>query len=250
MTAVTNPWIPSYKPGSRARLRLFCFPFAGGGASLYADWRQRLPPEIDVCAVQLPGRESRLAEPAFTRIGPLVDARSRVLTPCLDLPFALFGHSMGAVVAYETALRLRAYRETFPVHLVASARQAPHIPSAEDPSYTLSDEAFTEKLRRLQGTPQEVLDHPELMELLLPLLRADFELNERYTCSTYEKLDCPVTAFAATGDKEVERDDLAAWRETTRGPFQLRLFPGDHFFILRQPETVTAAVKDVLTKHL
>jgi medium-chain acyl-[acyl-carrier-protein] hydrolase len=232
MTAGANPWIAYRKPRPAARLRLFCFPYAGGGASVYRSWGDELPAEIDVCPVQLPGREGRIREPAARSMDELVDATAEGLAAELDAgPFALFGHSMGAVAAYELARRRRDAGAPEPLHLFASARSAPGTPRLDEPIHDLPPERFRQRLRELDGTPAQVLAHPELMALLEPLLRADFAVNETWEPQPAEPLSCPLTAVGGLGDDHVPRQHLEAWRGATRGAFKLHLLPGDHFFL-------------------
>ncbi len=240
-----NPWIAFRKPRPQARLRLFCFPYAGGGASAYRLWQENLPPEIEVCPVQPPGRENRLSEERFRRVAPLAEAVSQAVSPLLDLPFAFFGHSLGAVVAYETAITLRRSTGKSPVHLIASARRAPQV-LEDDPTYNLPPEEFRAKLERLEGTPVEVLEHPELMELMEPLLRADFELNDTYEPSPAAPLECPVAVFGGLEDHETNRELLDPWRAVTRAAFRLRMFPGGHFFLNERRQQVLTAVAQEL----
>lgn len=242
-----GPWIAYRKPRRSARLRLFCFPYAGGGALTYRPWVPAMPPEIEVCPVQLPGREQRLREPRFRRVAPLVEAAAEGLEPLLDLPFAFFGYSMGALIAYELIHRLRPARS--PVALLAAARRAPQLPPKDEPTYDLPDPEFRAKLREMNGTPQEVLDNRELMELMEPLLRADFELNDTYEPPERPPLELPVTAFGGIGDAEVPRETLAAWGELTTGPFRLRMFPGGHFYLHRQTAPLVAAVSEALLRR-
>jgi medium-chain acyl-[acyl-carrier-protein] hydrolase len=230
---MTDPWMPFRQPRPGARRRLFCFPHAGGGAAMYLQWARLMPADTEVCAVQPPGRENRISERAYTRMEPLVDALGRALAPYLDLPFACFGHSMGSVIAYETARRLRAERGLEPLHLFVSARRAPHLRSGEAPSYALPDEEFKAKLRQYGGTPEAVLEHPELMELVLPLLKSDFELNDTYAPSGGEPLRCPITAFGGREDHMVREEHLDAWREATAAAFRLEMFAGNHFYVQR-----------------
>ncbi len=240
-----NPWIAFHKPSPQARLRLFCFPYAGGGASVFRAWQGALPPEIEVCPVQPPGRENRLSEERFRRAAPLIRAVSQAVAPLLDLPFAFFGHSLGAVVAYETAIAVREALAKSPALLIASGRRAPQIPE-DDPTYNLSGSEFRAKLENLEGTPKQVLEHPELMELMEPLLRADFEINDTYEPSRKEPLECPVTAFGGLEDGEVEREHLEEWRAVTRGRFRVRMFPGGHFFLNEQRHSVTSVLAQEL----
>ena len=244
-----NPWIAFRKPRPQPRLRLFCFPYAGGGASVFRAWQADMPDEIEVCPVQLPGRENRLSEERFRRIAPLTQALCEAIGPLLDLPFAFFGHSLGAVVAYETALRLRGEKGRSPVYLMVSARRAPHIPP-DDPMYQLPGDEFRTRLQELEGTPVEVLEHPELMELMEPLLRADFELNDTYEASNAAPFECPLTIFGGLTDPDVSRENLEPWREISRGPCRLRMFPGGHFYLHEQRQDLLSAVIRDLMPHL
>ena len=227
-------------------MRLFCFPYAGGGASIYRSWQDGLPAEIEVCPVQPPGRENRLSHERFLRVGPLADAVIEAIQPLVDLPFAFFGHSLGAVVAYETAVRLRDSGAPAPVQIIVSARRAPGVAPRDEPTYDLPPDEFRAKLEELEGTPKAVLDHPELMELMEPLLRADFELNDTYEPSGKPPLDSPVTVFGGLEDPDVEREHLEHWKEVTRAEFRLRMFAGGHFFLHDHQATVTASVAEEL----
>lgn len=224
-------WLAGYQPNPRAALRLFCFPYAGGAASVFHLWSKFLSPNIEVCPIQLPGRGARMAEPPLRRMDALVEVLSRELAPYFDKPFAFFGHSMGAVIGFELAHRLLQQRQFAPVHLFVSGRRAPQIPDHEPPTYNLPERDFLEALRQLEGTPPEVLEHEELMQLLMPLLRADFELIQTYEYTERAPLACPLTAFGGVEDAEVNREELEAWREQTNAAFKLRMLPGDHFFL-------------------
>lgn len=211
-------------------MRLFCFPYAGGGDSVFRAWQKGLPEAIEVCPVQLPGRGARISEPPFTELSPLVRAAAQALAPHWDKPFALFGHSMGALVCFELTRHLRRDGGPQPVHLFVSGRCSPQTlrePFAGD----LPDSEFQETLRRYNGTPEEVLENPELMELLLPVIRADFAVCKSYVCAPEPPFSFPVTAFGGLEDLGVSRECIEGWREHTTGPFVLRMLPGDHFFL-------------------
>jgi len=242
-----DPWVRFGALDPSARLRLFCFPYAGGGASIYRSWMGRFPQWIDVCPVQLPGREERLQEAAFTDMDALCTAVLQGLTPYFDMPIALFGHSMGALIAYHLATRLRE-RGRGPVHLIASAHPAPHCPLSRAPSYNLPNTAFVERLRCLSGTSELVLQNPELMELMGPLLRADFELSECTPRQLRDLLECPVTALGGLADREIEQAHLEAWREVTRGAFRLHMIYGDHFSTYAGETRSIALIADCLTE--
>ena len=163
---------------------------------------------------------------------PLLDALTAALGPYLGVPFAFFGHSLGATICYELAQRLRLEGRNGPVQLLVAARRAPHVPSVDTPVYNLSDAEFRRRLRELGGTPDDVLDDAELMEVIEPMLRADFEVNDTYGPSDNPPLDCPISAFGASHDRAVPREHLEAWREATRVSFRLNMIPGDHFSIM------------------
>ncbi|HEX2254453.1 MAG TPA: alpha/beta fold hydrolase [Thermoanaerobaculia bacterium] len=227
-------WTAYRQPRAAALVRLYCFPYAGGSASVYRTWARDLPQEIEVVPVQLPGRESRIRERPLTSMDELVAALDEGLGPQLDRaepPFAFFGHSMGAIAAFELARRRRDAGRSEPVHLFASAHSAPQVPDPEPPIHDLPNPRFRERLRELNGTPAEVLDHPELMDLVEPLLRADFRINETYEYHPGEPLSAPLTIFGGAEDGEVPRERLAPWSEVTRGASTLRILPGDHFFL-------------------
>lgn len=237
-TVIAGPstsWLAGVKPNARASLRLFCFPYAGGSATIFRTWQSALPPEVEVCPVQLPGRGRRLAEAAYTDVYTLVQALAPALFPFLDKPFAFFGHSMGASISFELARYLNREHHLSPRHLFVSGRRAPHIPASHALTYNLPDAEFLVALRDLKGTPHEALEHPDLMELMLPLLRADFELSETYTYVDGPLLDCPLSIYGGLEDDDVLREHLEAWGKLTTGSVSLKMFPGDHFFLNTAP---------------
>ena len=231
LTSNFNSWIACPKPNPQASLRLFCFAYAGGGALTFRTWSDSLPMSVEVCAVELPGRGTRLRESPFTRMEPLVQAIAIALLPQLDKPFAFFGHSMGALVSFELACLLRKKYGINPVHLFVSGRRAPQIPNPNPPTYALPKPAFVAQLRRLNGTPEAVLENAELLQLLLPTVRADFEALETYIHQAEPPLDCPITAFGGLADSETNIDELEAWANQTTTAFSLQMLPGDHFFL-------------------
>lgn len=249
-TTASSTWITCPRPNPQAQLRLFCFPYAGGAASTFYVWSDNLPREVEVCPVQLPGRENRLGESLFARMGPLLEALLPAIQPYLDRPFAFFGHSLGATISFELARKLRTQNGPEPLHLFVSGSRAPQLPDPDPPIHHLPDEEFIAGLRRFNGTPEAVLQHAELMELFLPILRADLALHETYVYTTSEPLDCAVSAFGGLEDEKVSRDDLAAWQEQTRGTFKLRMFPGDHFFLRSARSHLLQAVSQDLMQVL
>jgi medium-chain acyl-[acyl-carrier-protein] hydrolase len=226
-----DSWVRSNRPRDEVRLRLFCLPYAGGGASVFRTWSSDLPRDINVCPVQLPGRESLLGSPPLDQMPLLVDALAREIRPYLDVPFALFGHSMGALVSFELARRLRNEIRQGPVRLFVSGHRAPQLPDRRAPIHDLPEDRFIDALARLNGTPGEVLRNVELRQMMIPVLRADFAVCETYQYLDEEPLDCPIEAFGGLEDDEVRQDEIGAWSEQTLNSFSLRMFPGDHFFV-------------------
>ena len=226
-----DSWIAFRKPNPQARLRLFCFPYAGAGASIFRTWSASLPADVEVCPVQFPGRGTRLTETPFTRLAPLVDALAQALGPHLDKPFAFFGHSLGALVEFELARHLRKQSGIQPVHLFVSADRAPQIRHRDRPIHALPEREFLAELRRLNGIPEKVWEDAELMQIMLPVLRADFSVYETYVYAIEPPLDCFISGFGGLQDQKVSRSDLEIWHEQTSASFSLRMFPGDHFFL-------------------
>ncbi|HYW06875.1 MAG TPA: alpha/beta fold hydrolase [Longimicrobium sp.] len=235
-----SSWVVVPAPRPAARLRLICFPFAGGGASVFFPWARLVPAEVELCAVQLPGREARLREAPIKDWGELMDRLVTELARYMDRPYALFGHSVGATMAFELARRLRAAGLRAPEHLFASGRAAPHLPPELPLVHALPEAEFMAELRRLAGTPEEVLRNEELMSILVPLLRADFTLSETYPIREEAPLDVPVSAYGGNGDERVPNEAVGAWRQHTAGAFRQVTFDGGHFFINEKRDEVMA----------
>lgn len=212
-------------------MRLFCFPYAGGNAMVYRTWAQKLPANVEVVGVQLPGRGSRTHEPPLSRLSDLVELLGSALAGSLNEPFAFFGHSMGALVAFELARLLRREGHARPCHMFISGRSAPQLSPTHRPLYNLPTNELMQELKQLEGTPREVLEHPELMALMLPVLRADFSICDTYEYTEAAPLECPISAFGGFQDFDVPRENLEAWREQTSSSFTLRMLPGNHFFL-------------------
>jgi medium-chain acyl-[acyl-carrier-protein] hydrolase len=244
-----TPWLAYHKPVPEARLRLFCFPFAGGSALTFRRWQSGLQPHVEVCPVQLPGRGGRLREPASTSLLATARAVAENLRPYTDKPFAFFGHSMGAMIAFELARQLRRDGGPQPLHLFVSGGRAPQLPRTDPITYNLPEPQLVAELRRLNGTPPEVLEHPELMALMLPLLRADFEAVETYLYTPEPPLACPLTAFGGLEDREVAQEQIEAWRAQTTGPFSVRMLPGDHFFLINAEPLMLRVIAQELARH-
>ena len=261
----TNSWLRINSPNPDARLRLFCFPYAGGAASVYRTWHQYLPANIEVCAVQLPGRENRMLERPFTDLVELVQALLPRLLPYLDKPFAIFGHSMGALIAYELAQQLS--RHPFdsaqgrpstpltlrsggrvPTYLFVSGRRAPFLPEPESPLHTLpTDEIFLAELqRRYNNIPALIFEDVELRALFAPLLRADLTLVETFQSPTPTPLPCPIVALGGDSDPFVSLAELQSWQTLTQAAFALHRFPGGHLYFNEREQPLLATITGYL----
>jgi medium-chain acyl-[acyl-carrier-protein] hydrolase len=243
-----SQWVHRPKPNTQARLRLFCFPYAGGGAHIFRNWADALPDTIELCAIQLPGRGARLHEAPFRRLQPMVRELASVLSPYLDMDFAFFGHSMGARISFELARYLRKERDLVPITLFISGCRAPQLSKKGRSIHDLPEDEFIKELRLLNGTPKEVLEHPELMRLLAPIIRADFEVCETYEYSIEPPVDCPLTVFGGLQDREANPEELMAWREQATVSFRCELFAGDHFFLHSAQSRLLAIISEELNR--
>jgi len=240
-------WLYPFNSKPNARFRLLCFPYAGGDAvTIFRKWSEMLPKTVEVCAVQLPGRGTRIAEEPFSNTHFAAEVLSISLRPYLDKPFAFFGHSLGAKICFEVARLLKAAYGLEPFHLCVSGSSAPRIPNTDPLIYDLPEPRFLEELRKLNGTPPEVLSNAELMKLMLPVLRAEFEAAQTHVYVNGPPLGCPITVFGGLQDKDVTRDQLEAWREETSHTCSFHMMPGDHFFIKTHP----AMLLRILSAHL
>lgn len=227
-----TPWIRETPRCPQPQLRLFCFPYAGAGASIFRTWADKLPAGVQLCRVQLPGREDRLKEKPFLDLLTLVWALADALDPYLKaLPYVFYGHSMGSLICFELARELRRRQANIPLRLYISGHTAPQLHDAKPPIHKLPDSEFIAELCRLEGTPKEVWKNRELTQLLLPTLRADFAIDETYIYTYQRPLKCPILAFGGRDDVEVSRLELEAWRAQTESTFQVWMLPGNHFFI-------------------
>jgi len=234
-------WLGCYEPRRVARLRLFCFPFAGGSASAYRGWSAGLPGDVEVCPIQLPGREDRFTELAFRRIRELVPVLADELCPLFDVPFAFYGHSMGSLIAFELAHELVSRGSPGPVALFPAAHQAPRIPHKRAISQ-LADADLIAHVEKISST--QLLQHPELLKLILPTLRCDFSLCDTYEFVSRAKLNCQITVFG--GRDDVTREALEAWGEETEGLFEIEVLAGGHFFLM----SARSQLQEILSQKL
>ena len=240
-------WLMIKDMPGRARINLFCFPHAGGGANFFRPWRAHLPDEAALLLPQLPGREVRIAEKPISNLSQMIDELTGALIRCFERrPFVFFGHSMGALIAFELTRRLRRLGAPQPLQLFVSGRNAPQRPSANSPIHHLPDKQFLAEVRRFNGIPTEIAENAEILDLILPILRADIELCETYVYAEEPPLDYPITTLGGLADAETNREGLEAWAEMTRRDHQLHMFPGDHFF----PQTARDQVLNIISSRL
>lgn len=239
---MSSSWLPYRQRRPLAKARLFCFPFAGGAASVYRPWETLLPATVELCAVQLPGREGRLVEAPFADLDALLESLVFALEPHCNLPFALFGHSFGALLAYELAKRL-ADRGAAPFLMFASGRNAP-CHRVSDPVHHLPDDPFLERLIQMNGIAPLVLQSQEMLELVLPVIRSDVSMSETYVPTDTRRLPCTISVFGGLADPWVQRQGLDDWGQYAETGFRLRMLPGDHFFLRSHPELLVGALVD------
>ncbi len=233
---IQSPWVSSPRPCPDAPVRLFCLPYAGGGGAVFRQWPAGLNGIAEVCPILLPGREARFREPACTRMEPLVAALSDAILPFLDRPFALFGHSMGALIAFELTRALQNRQGRSPARLFISGSRTPRSSFADANVHSLPDEAFLDCLHdRYQAIPDAVRENRELADIVMPTLRADFELLETYRCvgGAGLKCQCPLIVYGGREDDTVSPDELQGWASYCEadGAFRCRLLAGSHFFL-------------------
>ena len=251
MAETAEKWIRPLRASQGARIRLYCLPFAGGGLAAFQAWPAALAPQVEVCPVRLPGRESRFAEPSFVRVEPLVETLAEIVDyesrKPGALPFAIFGHSMGAVLSFELCRRLGPVASSKLRRLIVSGRYSPPEPPRNPPIHHLSDkELLDEMIHRYNGIPQAVLEVPELLELILPPLRADMELIETYQYAEGPLLQVAMAALGGHDDVGVPLESLQAWGKMTQGELQTHMFPGGHFFVQSHSQQLFPVIRSLL----
>jgi surfactin synthase thioesterase subunit len=230
-------------------MRILFFPYACGGASIYRNWHQFFPSEIEVIPIQLPGRENRISEKPYSSLTELTEQLFETFKPLFNKPIALFGHSMGSLISYELSKRMQLSGVT-PVHLFVSAHAAPDKRTYDTNDHLLSDNELINKLRKLSFTPEPVLQNKDLMQLLFPMIRSDFAMIETYEFKDGPLLECPLTIFGGTNDKEVSLSELDNWKHHTKADFSKVIISGDHFFIHENASVIASAMLKKLTAAL
>ncbi|WP_329011162.1 alpha/beta fold hydrolase [Micromonospora rifamycinica] len=235
-------WVRRFHPAPECAARLVCLPHAGGSASFFHPVSRALAPTVEVLAIQYPGRQDRRHEAALGSIAELADRILDALRHLDDRPLALFGHSMGAILGYEVALRMRDAGLPAPTHLFASGRRAPSR-YRDEGVHHLPDDRIVSELRTLSGTDATMLADPEVLAMILPAIRSDYRAVETYRHDPGRKLDCPVTVLTGDSDPRVSLDEAGAWAEHTTGPTELKVFPGGHFFLVDRSADVLAVLR-------
>ncbi|MFB8408822.1 thioesterase II family protein [Streptomyces albidoflavus] len=238
-------WIRRFQPRDDAAVRLVCLPHAGGSASFYFPMAKAVPAGIDVLAVQYPGRQDRRSEPGVTDLHTLADQVTEALLPWTDRPLALFGHSMGSSLGYEVARRLEERHNVVPAHLFASGRRAPSR-YVHETVHQRDDDGLIAELKRLSGTDSQVLGDEELLRMVLPAIRADYEAAETYRERPSAPLRSPVTVLTGDTDPKVTLDQARAWAGHTEGSFGCHVFPGGHFYLANHQPQIVRIIADQL----
>jgi medium-chain acyl-[acyl-carrier-protein] hydrolase len=224
-------WTLCPRPDPDAGLRLVCLPYSGGRASNFNGLAAELPGDVELCAIELPGHGRRLREPLLTSLRPLIEQVTDVVAERIRQPFVLLGYSIGALIGFEVTRELTQHGWPGPSALFVAAAKAPQIRPVRPRLHDLTRTELIEGLHRLAGFRNALLDNEELVDVMLPVLRADLALDETYTFEPGDPLDCPIAAFGGIADWSVPRPDLEAWREQTTGDFSITMLPGGHFFL-------------------
>jgi medium-chain acyl-[acyl-carrier-protein] hydrolase len=248
---INNPWILQLKLNHSTSLNLICFPPGGCGASIFNSWSKYLPSGLAISAIQLPGRETRFKEVAFSNMEALISEVLTGLSPYINnAPFAVFGHSVGALIGFEFVRQLYQNKLPTPEYLIVSGRRAPHIP-LDKILHLQSDAALIEELRLIGGTPDSILDDPELMSLILPIVRADFTINETYKALDKSYVKCPILALGGNEDPLVNQSFLEQWRQYTTREFDVVMLSGGHMTFRENPQPLLDVIVSKLgLKHL
>jgi len=228
---LSSAWFPAFHFRPSARIRLFCFPHAGGASSAFRHWSRQLPDWIDVVCCHLPGREERVCEEPLRSLERVLDAIEREISPFLDLPHAIFGHSMGALVGFGVARRLRRFEARAPRRVIVSACPAPHLERRFGAIHDLPDGLFMQELERRHLAIPETIRDPEMLEIILSALRADLAVYDSAVYEAEPPLGCPISVYGGQDDPLVSENELRAWSAHTQAGMRLNMFPGDHFYL-------------------
>ncbi len=243
-------WFVIPKPNPHADLRLICFPYAGGSATTYMSWVKHLPQNIELVIVQAPGRGTRMFEKAFSTMASLTKELLTVFPNYTNKPYIFFGHSLGSRVAFELMSQLQHRSFPLPQYFIASGSRAPHIISSKKSIHHLPDDEFIAQLKLLNGTPQAVIENKELMELFLPLVRADFEIADNYCFTSKAIFNCPITVLSGKDDIDITQFHLESWGNFFNTKQEIHMIPGNHFFIESHKDVVLEKVNEIIARAL
>jgi surfactin synthase thioesterase subunit len=239
-------WIEYLKVNPDCDLRIFCFHYAGGSASMFFPWCKSLPEYVELAAIQWPGRESRFGETLVTSMHAIIQDLFEEFKLLLDKPFIVFGHSIGAIASFELAMKLYNCSVRLPEHLIVSGCRAPHLPLRRKPISNLSDDKLISELMHFNGTPKEIFAHKESVELFLPIIRADFTVSETYNYLKEEPLPVKITAIHGQNDTIVCEADVEAWAKHTTDEFRKFTIRGDHFFIKSAQDDLINIINQII----
>ena len=240
-----STWFPLYQSVRKPALRVFCFPYAGGSASLFREWPKAMPSNVELLALQLPARGGRLFEEPFKRVDDLVQVVIETVLPLLDIPFVLFGYSLGALLAFEVARTLQVQLQRIPEKVFVAACQAPQTMGSRIRRHQMSEGDLVNELKRLNGTPPEILENESMLRCFLPALRADFEMIDTYIYKPLAQLQCSIRAFGGTRDR-ISIEHLRGWSEQSSSGYSMDMIEGDHFFIKHSSEELLRLLRQDL----
>lgn len=243
-------WISCPKSLPQPKLRLICFPPAGSGTIIYQKWATQLPPDVEMWSIRLPGRETRLRDPLFYSLPPLIESIANTLAPHLEQPYLLFGHSLGSLISFELSRHLNHLGKPLPQQLLLSGHRAPHRPPLNPPIHQANDELFLARIKAMGGTPDAFFEMTDLVELMLPTLRADFTIWENYQYQEDSPLDIPITVFGSDEDRDAAEADFFAWEQHTSSEFVAHMFHGNHFYFQDDPQPLIALMNNSLEQYL
>lgn len=238
----SSKWFLVTKPKPQAEFRLFCFPYAGGSATAYSAWAELLPDNVELVAIQPPGRANRLGEPLLTSVPDMAGGVADAIGPWLDRPYMIYGHSLGSIVSFELLHALRARGLALPFHYFCGARRAPHFPPRIAPIHNYPLEEFKAELKTLNGTPEIILNNADLMDIFVPILRTDFKAAYNYRREPAIRIECPASVFNGAKDDKVLEEDMMGWQEHFAGKVDFRTFEGGHFFMDENRQDVLDAI--------
>lgn len=247
---LSTQWVSCPKHIPNPKLRLICFPPAGSGTVIYQKWAAQLLPEVEMWIMRLPGRETRLREPTLDRVSTIVESVAEILTPHLQQPYLFFGHSLGGLISFELSCYLHDQRKPMPKHLLVSGHRAPHRPPLNPSVHQTNNQLFLKRIKNMGGTPDRFFEMKELIEMMLPALRADFTAWETYQYHQGPPLDIPITVFGSDGDQDAAEADILAWEQHTNAEFTAHMFHGNHFYFQNDPKPLLNLINNTLQEYL